>query len=216
MFDPYHKWLGIPPDRRPPTLYQLLGIAPSETDPEVIEEAAIRQASHVRTYQTGQHGEACARLLSEIAEARRTLLDPARRRRYDARTRPASRRERSRVLPLDTAMPPADVELVAADSPALQVVLEPVADADLGMLLPPVTRHRRRRDSGHVLVALVATFLAVGLLALLLWRIWGDLNGPAPQTDDRSPPASASPRVLTVDRRLPVRATGEREARPRP
>ena len=55
MFDPYHKWLGIPPGRRPPTHYQLLGIAPEEQDPEVIEEAAIRQTAHVRTYQIGPH-----------------------------------------------------------------------------------------------------------------------------------------------------------------
>ena len=38
MFDPYHKWLGIPKDQRPPTHYQLLGISPTEQDREVIEE----------------------------------------------------------------------------------------------------------------------------------------------------------------------------------
>ena len=42
MFDPYHKWLGIPKDQRPPTHYQLLGISPTEQDREVIEEAAIK------------------------------------------------------------------------------------------------------------------------------------------------------------------------------
>src|SRR5205823_2350879 len=35
-FDPYHKWLGIPKDQRPPTLYQLLGVSPQETDAEVL------------------------------------------------------------------------------------------------------------------------------------------------------------------------------------
>ena len=43
MFDPYHKWLAIAKDQRPPTYYQLLGISPHEADPEVIEEAAIRR-----------------------------------------------------------------------------------------------------------------------------------------------------------------------------
>ena len=61
-FDPYHKWLGIPRDQRPVTHYLLLGISPKETDPEVIEEAAIRQSTHVRTYQLGPHGDACQRL----------------------------------------------------------------------------------------------------------------------------------------------------------
>ena len=41
MFDPYHKWLGIPPEHRPPTHYQLLHLSESETDVEVIEEAGI-------------------------------------------------------------------------------------------------------------------------------------------------------------------------------
>ena len=78
MFDPYHKWLAIPPDQRPPTYYQLLGIAPGERDREVIEEAAIRQTSHVRTYQTSPQAQECTCLLNEIAQARATLLHPAR------------------------------------------------------------------------------------------------------------------------------------------
>src|SRR5437763_344047 len=58
MFDPYHKWLGIPKDQRPPTHYQLLGVVPDEKDPEVIEEAAVRQTTHIRAYQIGpQAGE---------------------------------------------------------------------------------------------------------------------------------------------------------------
>lgn len=83
MFDPYHKWLGIPPDQRPPTYYQLLGVSPGEEDVEVIEEAAIRQAAHLRTYQIGPHATECTRVLTEIAEARRVLRDPAKRRTYD-------------------------------------------------------------------------------------------------------------------------------------
>src|SRR5437868_2616822 len=87
MFDPYHKWLAIPQDQRPPTYYQLLGIAPTETDQEVIEEAAIRQTSHVRTYQIGPHAHHCVRLLTELARARTTLLNPSRRREYDTQLR---------------------------------------------------------------------------------------------------------------------------------
>jgi hypothetical protein len=84
MFDPYHKWLGIPPGRRPPTHYQLLGITPEEKDRDVIEEAAIRQTSHLRTYQAGPHAADCAKLLNEIAQAQLVLLDPVRRKEYDA------------------------------------------------------------------------------------------------------------------------------------
>jgi len=84
-FDPYHKWLGIPRDQRPPTYYQLLGIGPEEEDRDVIEEAAIRQTAHLRTYQSGPHGKECARILGEVAKARLVLLDPEKRRVYDAK-----------------------------------------------------------------------------------------------------------------------------------
>jgi hemoglobin-like flavoprotein len=87
MFDAYHKWLAIPPDQRPPTYYQLLGIALTEADSEVIREAAIRQTSHLRTYQSGVHAEPCARLLTEVALACKTLLDPELRQQYDAQIR---------------------------------------------------------------------------------------------------------------------------------
>ncbi|MCI0685501.1 MAG: hypothetical protein L0Y71_25650 [Gemmataceae bacterium] len=79
MFDPYHKWLGIAKEEQPPTHYRLLGINANETDRDVIEEAAIRQTTHVRTNQIGPHA-ACTRLLNEIADARSTLLDPVKRR----------------------------------------------------------------------------------------------------------------------------------------
>jgi hypothetical protein len=83
MFDPYHKWLGIPKEQQPPTHYQLLGISPTEKDVEVIEEAVIRQTTHLRTYQSGPNAQECAKLLNEVAQARITLLDPAKRRQYD-------------------------------------------------------------------------------------------------------------------------------------
>src|SRR5205085_3607342 len=83
MFDPYRPWLGISEGQRPPTYYQLLGIAPTEADAEVIKEAALQRTSHVRVYQTGPYAEICTRLLNEIARARAILLDPLSRKEYD-------------------------------------------------------------------------------------------------------------------------------------
>lgn len=83
MFDPYHKWLGIPKDEQPPTHYRLLGVNKQEKDREVIEEAAIKQQAHIRTYQLGPHAAECTRLLNKIAEARATLLDASKRKTYD-------------------------------------------------------------------------------------------------------------------------------------
>src|SRR5262249_39474004 len=82
-FDPYHKWLAIPKGQRPPTLYQLLGLSQGESDPEVIEEAAIRQPPHVRAYQIGPYAETCTKILNEIAQARQILTNPQKRQVYD-------------------------------------------------------------------------------------------------------------------------------------
>ncbi len=82
-FDPYYKWLGIPPAEQPATYYRLLAITPFETDTEVIDNAANRQMMMVRTFQSGQRSKLSQRLLNEISAARITLLDPEKRAKYD-------------------------------------------------------------------------------------------------------------------------------------
>jgi len=82
-FDPYHKWLGIPPQEQPPHHYRLLGVKPFEDDPDVIENAADRQMKHVRSFQAGPHSEASQRLLNELSVAKLCLLDPKRRSAYN-------------------------------------------------------------------------------------------------------------------------------------
>lgn len=47
-FDPYHMWLGIPPEDQPPHHYRLLSIAVFEQNLDVIEAASQRQISHLR------------------------------------------------------------------------------------------------------------------------------------------------------------------------
>jgi len=86
-FDPYETWLGIPPDRRSPTHYDLLGMAPYESDPATIDQAALRRMSKVRQYQIGPHSDQSQEILSELARARLILMDPDRRTDYDAKLR---------------------------------------------------------------------------------------------------------------------------------
>ncbi len=116
MFDPYHKWLGIPKDQRPPTYYQLLGISPQEQDAEAIEEGAIRQTAHVRTYQLGPHAEICKRILGEISKARLTLLDAAKRQEYDQ-----TLAEKTAAA----APPPAPEEQFLVEDPAAELIRRP-------------------------------------------------------------------------------------------
>jgi len=42
-FDPYHRWLGIPPAEQPPNHYRLLSLPLFESDLDVIETAVERQ-----------------------------------------------------------------------------------------------------------------------------------------------------------------------------
>ena len=47
-FDPYYKWLGIPPDEQPPNYYRLLAVGTFEENPDVIEAAASQRIRHLR------------------------------------------------------------------------------------------------------------------------------------------------------------------------
>jgi hypothetical protein len=82
-FDPYYKWLGIPPEEQPPNYYRLLGLSLFEQNRDAIDNAADRQMSHVRTYQGGPYGPLSQQILNEIATARLCLLDPSRKQAYD-------------------------------------------------------------------------------------------------------------------------------------
>jgi hypothetical protein len=86
-FDPYRKWLGIPPKDQPPNHYRLLGIAPFESDPDVIENAATRQMAHVRTFKTGKHAALSQRILNELSAAKLCLLTPEQKGPYDSQLR---------------------------------------------------------------------------------------------------------------------------------
>jgi hypothetical protein len=83
QFDPYRKWLGIPDQPQHPHHYQLLGLALFEDDPDVIENGANRQMTHVRSFQTGQYASHSQDLLNEIAQAKICLLQPESKASYD-------------------------------------------------------------------------------------------------------------------------------------
>ena len=49
-FDPYHKWLGIPPEDQPANHYRLLGLELFESDRDVIDSASLEQIAYIRTW----------------------------------------------------------------------------------------------------------------------------------------------------------------------
>jgi hypothetical protein len=95
-FDAYHEWLGIPPEEQPADYYRLLGVTRFEAKPSVIEHAADRQMAHVHGLQTGKHGKESQKLLNAIASAKICLLDPDRKKEYDAQLRAAQEKQRTK------------------------------------------------------------------------------------------------------------------------
>jgi len=90
-FDPYRKWLGIPPAEQPADHYRLRGVGRFEDDADTISNAADRQMAHVRTFQTGAHSAVSQKLLNEIAAARVCLLDRAKKAKTARRNSPKAR-----------------------------------------------------------------------------------------------------------------------------
>ncbi len=134
-FDPYHKWLGIPPAEQPPNHYRLLGISLFESDQDVIANAADARMAHVRTFQSGKRSAESQRILNEISSAKVCLLNPERKTEYDAGLRGDSQ------LPRAAASGPPRIPAPADPRP-------PVKAADPGPVIEPVhSTHPRSADS---------------------------------------------------------------------
>jgi hypothetical protein len=99
-FDPYRKWLGIPPKDQPPNHYRLLSLEMFENDPDVISNAADRQMAHLRTFQTGPHSAQSQKLLNECSAARVCLLNKAEKAEYDALLRKPTTAAQAVPVPL--------------------------------------------------------------------------------------------------------------------
>ncbi len=89
-FNPYHKWLGIPPAEMPADYYRLLGVARFEDDPEVIQAAAEQRVAHLKKHESGPYGDKARTLRKQVSAAASRLLDPGKRAAYDARIRAAT------------------------------------------------------------------------------------------------------------------------------
>ena len=113
QFDPYRDWLHIAASGRPPTHYELLGLAPFEADSRKFQAAASERIAHVRKYQAGKHSDAAIRLMNEISQALTCLTDPASKAAYDRELRGFATVEDAAAEALSktlTEVPPADSE----------------------------------------------------------------------------------------------------------
>ena len=112
-FDPYHKWLGIPPKQQPPHHYRLLGIDFFESDHDVIEAAADRLMAYLKDCGTGKHSVASQELLNKVSAARVCLLDDAKKAQYDNALRSLlakqAQQQSSKTIPIAEREPIMDI-----------------------------------------------------------------------------------------------------------
>lgn len=106
-FDPYRKWLGIPPQDQPPHYYRLLGIEPFEPDGDVIAIAVDGRMALIKNFQSGKYSKQSQKLLNEIAKAKVCLLNPEKKAEYDEtlRQRLPSQKKAADPLPPKTRPP---------------------------------------------------------------------------------------------------------------
>ncbi len=185
-FDPYRKWLGIPPEDQPPHHYRLLGIGLFESDLDVIANAADRQMAHVRSFQSGKYAALSQKLLNELSSARLCLLDPQKRAAYDA-----SLQAQLASIPAAAAppsAPPAAPPSAPPPSPGppLQgppqaAAVAPVAVGTIGRVSPAARSYpARRRNNNWQLPAVAFGVLAAVVLGVALMLAMGDADSPDP------------------------------------
>jgi hypothetical protein len=218
-FDPYRKWLGIPLADQPPNHYRLLGIAPFEDDPDVIDNAANRQRAHVRTFQGGKHAAASQKIMTELSAAKVCLLDPALKADYDAALRaslaadmPAEAAELSFPLVRPGGksrwQPPGGSEVSGAPGPVPipGVSAAGIARPAFAATRRPVAVRGKRKKSSLPLIITVICVLAIVALGAGYAIYTSRLNDAI--AHQAEPSSAGNPRILreTPTKSLPWKA----------
>ncbi len=172
-FDPYHKWLGIPPQDQPPNHYRLLGLELFESDPDVITTAADGRMAQVKRFQTGKYSAFSQRLLNEIAGAKVCLLNAEQKAQHDDQLRSQLAEQQQQAAEAQASAsprrpPPRRVSAAAGASNGLP-------SACVASYL--AARRRSTRPRVKVVAAVAAGLLAVGLGALGGWIWWSRTPG---------------------------------------
>ncbi|MCL4204939.1 MAG: formylglycine-generating enzyme family protein [Pirellulaceae bacterium] len=180
-FDPYHRWLGIPPKHQPADHYRLLGLERFEDDAEVIVDAAERQMTHVRRYALGPHQLLSQEILNELAAAQSCLLDPVQKARYDE-----DLRQRQMAATLRTMSPP------PASVPAIPQAVT----------TPPASKTIKHTSNLHSPVPEMAPVLRDGVSSGRAPRFVSSKSVPSEQSSTVRPPS-------LLDRQLVVWARSQ-------
>lgn len=200
-FNPYYRWLGIPPEEQPPNHYRLLGVQRFEPEPDVIDSAADRQMAHLRSVAAGDRAAIAQRLLNEIATARTCLLNPASRAEYDTQLQAtlAPNRQPGQIATPPEPIPPVGPRVqgtavaVAAQAAPLAVG-QAVIPRDATSNSPSVVQ--RRRGAGPAPLwknPLVMIGAPVGLASVIILLVLLSSLGSTPVPGEPKEPATARP-----------------------
>lgn len=171
-FDPYAEWLDVPVDRRPPDYYELLGLAPGDSDAARIRAASVERTARVRRYCLGPHGADATRLLGELGAAFACLSDPERRAAYDRQLEGAVGDVSGYVAP-----PPIlrHVEMSDEEAPPRRFTAGESKTPAVGRSASWPRRRREVLSSGPARF----TFASVFVLAITCGAVWFARRPPA-------------------------------------
>ncbi len=219
-FDPYHKWLGIPPKDQPANHYRLLGVEKYETDREVIDAAANRLMAYLQDLSTGESAAPAQRLLNQISAARLVLLNPSRKDEYDkqlqAESVPVARPVAPRTAPPlarpapIAPTPPAHLAPQIATQPAAQPAGPFVVTDDEGVgkrgtgKRKSAGAHKSRKNPSYapIILLAIAAIAVAGLALYVLTR--PAVPAPPRPSDEIVIIEQASPPPAVTDTRLRI------------
>lgn len=194
--DPYYEWLGIPPAEQPPNYYRLLGLPPFESQTNVIANAADRQMTFVRSFQSGPHASESQVLLNELSAARLTLLSPERKAAYDGQLRGRLQKQAgpspSSVI---RSAPAPSASSVSRPAPAPRPTPRPAEpEAPQVFVQDSGSSSRRRKSNGSwVGMAAVGVGIVVCVLFAIIFLQPSDTPVVATETTDSSQTQSTTP-----------------------
>lgn len=182
--DPYLTWLKIPPERRPPSHYDLLGLEALEADAARIEQASVDRAEFLQRLMYGPDGAIALRVSREIGMAFAVLCDPASKQEYDETLRSAI--ESGSPTPTEVSPPEAPPDEAKSEVGGPPVVAVPPVEIDPNAITidqhaGSTTTETEVTSSNAQLVWLVSGGVLAAVLILGLGGMWNRLrSSPAP------------------------------------
>lgn len=209
-FDPYHKWLGIPPREQPANHYRLLGLELFEDDREVIKRSVDRQMSYVDSVRNDECAQAAETLLEQLGRARDCLLDAEKKALYDEGLRDGQKVEWKRQRPTTTQTASPDAPSHSDSKPngspgvAPRTKIEPVIKPSVEATSSPVqsrlsaTRKQPHKRTNLLIVISGVSIMLATVVCIVMFKSGGG-KSEAPADVD----------VVRVDEDMPARNTSQ-------